>query len=191
VPRPERAIFAVCWVIALVLIVRWTNSGGGSEAAVALMAHGGLGLTALTSRARQRTITYACPQRKGRVTFAYSCNNGRYSLGTGDNRFETAWSRSDGDSINIYNDPSSMDGVAVIEGARSFFEVGDATTLDMSGRMRTACENEIVVLKNRSGYYATIRVVDVKNAARDDVRDEITFDYLILPRGATDFSVLA
>ncbi len=58
---------------------------------------------------------YARKRLKGCISFDYSNNNGRCSIGSAALLFETAWSKASDTSIHIYNDPPSIDGLAVIK----------------------------------------------------------------------------
>ena len=49
----------------------------------------------------------------GEVVFDYSNFNGRHTIGSGTAEFETKWSKASNDSIHIYNDPDSINGVAL------------------------------------------------------------------------------
>ena len=48
---------------------------------------------------------YVSPATRGRITFDYSNNNGRYSIGCGKLLFETAWSKASDRTIYLLNDP--------------------------------------------------------------------------------------
>ena len=69
---------------------------------------------------------YVSPAPRGRVTFDYSNNNGRYSIGSGELMFETNWSKASNQSIYIYNDPSSIHTVALVKDKREIREIDDA-----------------------------------------------------------------
>ena len=49
----------------------------------------------------------------GEVVFNYSNHNGRYVIGRGPLEFETDWSKASNVSIHVYNDPSSINGIAL------------------------------------------------------------------------------
>ena len=58
----------------------------------------------------------------------------------------------------------------------------------MSSRVRKAQEGEIVVLLNNFGNYAALQIIDVKDRIRGDNRDELTFEYVIISGGRTNFA---
>ena len=53
---------------------------------------------------------------RGEAIFDYSSHNGRYIIGEGVLQFETAWTKASDRSIHVYNDPASINGVAVAPG---------------------------------------------------------------------------
>ena len=124
----------------------------------------------------------------GRVTFDYSNNNGKYIIGNNELLFETAWSKASDDSIYILNDPASIKGVALALGKHRITDINDASSYDMTSRTRTPQEGEIVILKNRFGNYAALKIIDIKDRTRSDDRDELTFEYVINPNEYIDFS---
>lgn len=115
----------------------------------------------------------------GWVTFNYSNNDGRYSIGQGKLFFETMWSKADDQSIHLYSDPPSMAGVAEAPELRGLDELRDPSRYDFSSRVRTIQEGESAILKNRSQKYAALKVLDVKDRTRSDTADELTFEFLI------------
>ncbi len=102
--------------------------------------------------------------------------------------FETAWSKASDVSIYIYNDPASIEGVALAIGKNRISDVTDASAYDMTSRTRTPQKGEIVILKNRFGNFGALKINDIKDRTRSDNRDELTFDYMINPNGHVDFS---
>jgi len=130
----------------------------------------------------KRTLKYSSEKLKGRKTFDYSNNNGRYVIGKDELKFETAWSKASGNSIHVYNDPSSIKGVPEIN------LISNAKSYDFSSRSRTPQEGDIVVFENSFGNYASVKVIDIKDNTRSDLVDELTIEYTINPDQQTDFS---
>ena len=132
------------------------------------------------------------PQAKqfaGEVAFNYSNYNGTYMIGSGKARFETKWSKASDTSIYLLNDPPSIRGVAVVgRSVRSIQEVDNAESLDYTSRCRTVHLNQIAVLKNREGFFAAIRVLEIKDDTRNDDEDEVRFEYVIRGNGSDNFS---
>ncbi len=132
---------------------------------------------------------YVSASLRGKVTFDYSNNNGNYIIGTGDLVFETCWSKASDTSIHTYNDRPSIASIGLAIDVKEISEIIDATRYDMSSRSRTPREGEIVVARNQNGYYAALKVLDVKDRTRVDDKDELTFEYVILSNRTVDFSV--
>ncbi len=130
---------------------------------------------------------YAQKRLKGTISFNYSNNNGRYCIGKNGHLFETAWSKASDTSIHIYNDPPSINRLAVVKNKANISDIDDASAFDFSSRVRTAEKGDIVILKNKYGNYAALKVIDIKDSSRSDDIDEISFKYVINPGGKSDF----
>jgi hypothetical protein len=127
---------------------------------------------------------------QGSVRFDYSSHDGRYRIGTGPYEFETEWSRGSDTSIYCLIDPPSIRGVALAAAGAIVSEIRDATALDFTSRARTARVGQVVVLENANGYFAALRVKDIKDSTRYDGPDALEFDYWILGDGGADFSAI-
>lgn len=120
----------------------------------------------------------------GEVTFDFSAHNGRYVIGTGPMAFETKWSKSDGNSMVLYNEPASINGVAIAMGASSIAEIEDASIYDFTSQTRRPRVGEVAVLRNRNGFYAALEILDVKDDTRGATHDALTFRYSIQSDGS-------
>lgn len=123
----------------------------------------------------------------GEAVFDYSSYNGRYVIGDGNGEFETAWSKESDTSIHLYNDPPSINGVAVPRGLMSIAQVRQASALDYTSRARTVRLGGVAVLRNRHGFYACLRVLEILDDSRADDRDELRFRYAVQADGSDDF----
>ena len=123
----------------------------------------------------------------GEVVFDYSNFNGRYIIGSGKAIFETQWTKASSESIHIYNDPDSINGVALDKDSTSIYEVTNGESLNYSSRSRTPQLNQIVVLRNKNGFYAAIHVLDIKDDTRGDSADQLRFRYAIETDGSDNF----
>ncbi len=123
----------------------------------------------------------------GEVVFDYSNFNGRYIIGSGTAEFETKWSKASNESIRIYNDPDSINGVALDLGANSIHEVAEGASLDYTSRTRIPRLGQIVVLWNKHEFYAAIQIVGVKDDTRGDDSDQLQFRYAIQTDGSDNF----
>ncbi len=86
-----------------------------------------------------RTTSFA-----GEVVFDYSNHDGHYIIGHGKLEFETMWSKASDISIHVYNDPASINGIALGRPEWiSLCQVVDARTLDYTSRSRTPSIRQI------------------------------------------------
>ena len=128
----------------------------------------------------------------GEVVFDYSNHNGRYVIGSDNLEFETKWSKASETSIHVYNDPSSIHGIAL--GSRAWTEISqvvDASLLDFTSRSRTPRIGQVVVFRNRHGFYAAVRILGIKDDSRGHDHDELRFEYLIQSDGSDSFGDLS
>ena len=133
---------------------------------------------------------YVSPSVKGRVTFDYSNNNGRYFIGQNELMFELDFSKSSDRCIQLYNDPASIKSVAVVKDKSEIIDIEDARLYDASSRVRRPKVNQIAIVQNSNGFYAAIKILDVKDDTRGAEFDEVTFEYLIQTNGSPDFTSL-
>ena len=123
----------------------------------------------------------------GEVVFDYSSLDGRYVIGSGLAEFETMWSKASNGSIHVYNDPQSINGVALDRNTTSIHGVSNAEALNFTSRSRCPATGEIAVLRNTNGFYAAVHVLDIKDSRRGDDRDELRFRYAIQTDGTDSF----
>ncbi|WP_414463643.1 TIR domain-containing protein [Hyphomicrobium sp. DY-1] len=126
----------------------------------------------------------------GEVTFDYSAYNGGFLIGSGPFTFETKWSKASNERIHLYNDPPSIDGVAIAKGAGEIAAISDASAFDFTSRSRSPAVGEIAILRNSNGFYAAIQIVDIQDDTRDASQDSLTFRYVIQTDGTADFGRL-
>ena len=127
----------------------------------------------------------------GEVVFDYSSHNGRYVIGRGALEFETKWTSASNTSIHVYNDPPSINGVALAPLKwMNIEQVVDARHLDFTSRTRIPQVNQIVLFRNIKGFYAAIQILSIKDSGSEDDNDELRFRYIIQSDGSDDFSKL-
>ena len=126
----------------------------------------------------------------GEVSFDYSAHNGRYTIGIGELEFETYWSKASDTSIHVVNDAPSINGVAVVKQSRIINEVSHAESLDYSSRVRTPQTGQIVVFRNRNGFYAALKILEIRDDTRGADRDLLRFQYAIQADGSDSFANL-
>jgi hypothetical protein len=132
---------------------------------------------------------YVSPSTKGKVTFDYSNNNGLYSIGQGTLLFELKFSKSSDRNIQLLNDPATIYSVAIVKDKEEISEVDDARNYDGSSRVRRPNKSQIAVLRNSKGFFAAIKILDIKDDTRGPDCDEVTFEYVIQTNGTPDFTV--
>ena len=125
----------------------------------------------------------------GQAVFDYSNNNGRYVIGRGALEFETAWSKGSDTRIYVYNDPPSINGIAIAPREwTTILQVDDAASLNYTSRVRTPRIGQIVVFRNVNGFYAAVKLLSIKDDTRGDDCDELRFEYIIQPDGSDKFT---
>ena len=124
----------------------------------------------------------------GEAVFDYSAHDGRYVIGRGTLEFETKWSKASNLSIHVYNDPPSINGIALAPLEWETIEqVAHAASLDYTSHARSPCVGQIVVLRNVNGFYAATQVLTIKDDTRGDDHDELRFEYAIQDDGSDNF----
>ena len=125
----------------------------------------------------------------GEVTFDYGAFNGLFVIGCGAAMFETKWSKSSDTNICLYNDPPSINGVAIAKDAVTFEQLADASIYDFTSRTRRPKVGEIAVLRNTNGFYAALQIVNVEDDTRGAAADAVTVKYVIQSDGSANFAV--
>ncbi len=167
--------------------IGFVNAEEHSPAELAAMVAEKLGIKPFEGKASQGPP----PQEvspTGEIEFDYSRYNGRYIIGSGQVKFETEWTRASNTCIHVYNDPESINGVALASEFRSIGEVKDASSLDYTSRAHSPCLGQIVVWRNVNGFYAAVQVLEIKDSTRGDDRDEVRFRYAIQSNGSDSFA---
>jgi hypothetical protein len=117
---------------------------------------------------------------KGRVTFDYSSNDGRFVIGDGQHLFETRWSKASDTSIHAYTDSESIQSLALAKGENSLESaLAQAEQFDYTSRVRSPQLGAIVVWRNTNGYLAATQVIEIRGDTRGSAMDELVFEYLI------------
>ena len=167
--------------------IAFVNAKKHSPAELAVMIAEKLGKRPFEGKASQEP-----PLREvsltGKIVFDYSRYNGRYVIGSGKREFETAWTRASNRYIYVYNDPESINGVALACEFTSIGQVKDASSLDYTSRTCSPHLRQIVVLRNVNGFYAAVQVLDIKDYMCGDDRDEVCFRYAIQSNGSDSFA---
>lgn len=113
------------------------------------------------------------------AVFNYSNNNGVYTIGEKELLFEIKFSRGSNDSIHIYSDPASIESIAFADGITDITDIDNSASYDMTSRTRTLNIGDVAILKNKYGYYAGIKILEIKDRTRGNNFDEVKFECLI------------
>jgi len=130
----------------------------------------------------------ANPDLEGTAIFNYTNNNGLFMIGNNEMIFETKWSKADNTSIHAYNDPGTIKTISIADGNYHIKDIKDGSIYDVSSRARTINKNEILILENINGFFAAVKVIEVKDKTRGDGIDELTFEYKILENKTSNFN---
>lgn len=109
---------------------------------------------------------------QGEISFNYKVNE-KFAIGKGEYEFITRWS--DWSDYGLYSHSDYLSGVANSK-RQDFDSIFDVTAYDMSSKDRLARINEILVLKNKSGYYA---LVQIKRVSKQE--QLLSIKYKIIP----------
>ena len=125
----------------------------------------------------------------GEAVFNYSNHNGRYVIGRETLEFETKWSKASNVSIHVSNNPDSINGIALgqLEWT-DISQVVNAESLDYTSINRTPRVGQVVIFRNNHGFYAALRLLEIKDDTRDDDHDELRFQYAIQSDGTDNFA---
>lgn len=116
----------------------------------------------------------------GEPVFDYSNHDGRYIIGRDAVEFETRWSKASNTSIHVYNDSPSINGVAIApHGLIEITQISGAQSFNYTSRTRTPCIGQIVMFRNRNGFYAAVQILAIKDDTRGDDCDDLRFRYII------------
>jgi len=167
--------------------VQYLTTQDYDPAALAALISEKIGIPPLTAKASDVPPPQVS-SLSGEATFDYSAFNGRFIIGSGARQFETMWSKSSDTSIILYNDPPSINGIAVARGATRIADVADASVYDFTSRTRRPQLGEIAVLRNVQGFYAAIHILSIKDDTRGATRDEVRIRFAIQPNNSPSFS---
>lgn len=120
----------------------------------------------------------------------FTNNNGLYIIGNGDFIFEIKWGECSHEKMRVYNDPSTIEAIALAED-KKFKEVISDRFYDFTDRCREPRrKKDILILKNSKGNFAAIKIIDFKVKDRGDDMNYLEFEYIINTSGKCDFKNL-
>lgn len=124
----------------------------------------------------------------GIINFSQVDYDGRAVIGRDVWQFELNTSSAGPNAFHLYNDPASIKGVAIAHGASEISDVTDARLCDFSSRVRTPRKGQVAILKNKDGFFAALKVLEVHVRAHGASADSLKLEYEILSEGGVDFS---
>ncbi|MBU1130841.1 hypothetical protein KJ840_01795 [Patescibacteria group bacterium] len=137
--------------------------------------------TTETVKSDNPNTDYISENKEGEVFFNYSNNNGIYTIGKDDYRFDTQWSKASKEYIHFYNDQSTIKSIRLVKDISDLDKV-QPEKYDSSSRARTAGINQVAVFENNNGKLLAIKILGIKDDSRGDNSDELYFKYKILAK---------
>lgn len=122
---------------------------------------------------------YISKEKTGKVVFDYSNNNGVYTIGEDEYKFDTMWTKASKEYIHFYNDKSSIKTVRLAKDVQNIDSV-DPNKYDSSSRARTAGIGQFAIFENTQGNFLIAKIIDIKDDSRGDSNDELIFEYKII-----------
>jgi len=122
----------------------------------------------------------------GTVSFNYNKNNKKYTFGKDDCEFETQWSTASDTSIHAYARTPSVESVSVVTDLAQISDISDASSYEFTGT-ETPQRGDILLLKNKFGNFAALKIIDIVDRTRNGLEDELTVEFVINSNGCTDF----
>jgi len=130
----------------------------------------------------------ANPELRGMATFNPLNNDGLFTIGHGEYMFDMRFSQANRGVLHVYNDPPTIQSLAIAEDHSQFSEVIDASVFDTSSRSRRLQVNGIAILQNLHGYYAAVKLIAALDKSKGDTIDEATVEYRIQDDGSSSFA---
>ncbi|WP_448092546.1 hypothetical protein [Pseudomonas lini] len=110
-------------------------------------------------------------------------------FGKGEMLFQPTFSTNSRTSIHLITryHPDFI-GSAIAGDANRFEDVTDATAYEISDVDKSPNVNDIIILKNRFGIYALIKIVEISDIKTNVTGKEFRLEYVINPTGGINFS---
>lgn len=115
---------------------------------------------------RNNRTTYGTADSAGEAVFAYENNNGRFTLGSGAQRFVLHVTGAGDGSFYIYNEDVETHAVALAVDT-SLAELADPLAYDMSSRYRLVQVGDVAIIVNSEGHVAAIEPLQVTTRDSD------------------------
>lgn len=114
----------------------------------------------------------------GTFEFDYSNNNGIFTIGYGEYRFETKWSKASDKSIYAYSDAKGIDAIARIKSLNDIDRKPNGQ-YDFSSRCRDVQIGDAILWKNQYGNYAVTLIEEIQDDTRGADCDKLKCKYKI------------
>ena len=125
----------------------------------------------------------------GEAKFNYTNHDGRFVIGAEPWAFETKWSSAASGAAHLYNDPVSINGLAIAEGAATISQVTPdvVAAANFTSRTRTPRVGQVAILRNTADFYAAVELLDVGYSSSPSAK-VMHFRFAICTDGGTDFA---
>lgn len=125
-------------------------------------------------------LKYRDIRMSGTATFNYSNNNGQYTIGSGQYKFDTYWSKDGSTSIHALARPN-IEKIGYRSGIKEFpsFENINQGIFDFNSWSRSPKLNEIIIWINQAGYFAATKIISIDDNRNEGEEDILVFDYKI------------
>ncbi len=121
---------------------------------------------------------YSDESFSGTFEFDYSNNNGIFTIGYGEHRFETKWSKASDKSIYAYSDAKGIDAIARIKSVNDIDRKPNGQ-YDFSSRYRNVQIGDAILWKNECGNYAITLIEEIQDDTRGADCDKLKCKYKI------------
>lgn len=122
-------------------------------------------------------VDFSNPNLEGIIVFDYIRNSGKFQIGNGDYIFDTKWSQCGESSIYCYSDDVRRIGYNT-EVKNLPSELPNIKDFDFTSRSWQVFSGQIVILENKNGKIAALKVIDVKKPVQGKGAS-LTFEYKI------------
>jgi pyrimidine deaminase RibD-like protein len=130
----------------------------------------------------------ANPEFSGKVTFDFTKHK-CYTIGNNEFMFETMWSGGSNRCIYAYDDPKTINTISIADGNNEISEIKDASVYEPADRSELINVGQILVLENNNGIWAAIKILEINDKQYGSNRNELSFEFKILPDKSSNFSV--
>jgi diaminohydroxyphosphoribosylaminopyrimidine deaminase / 5-amino-6-(5-phosphoribosylamino)uracil reductase len=121
---------------------------------------------------------HANPELSGEARFDYTRNDGNYVFGHHEWIFESHWTKCSNTCIYVYRQ-NNIRSVRIARGNTSLDQLPRPTLFDASSP-EAPQTGEIVFLENSNGYFAALKICEIRVRERGDGHDSVRIQFRIL-----------